>query len=175
MRRDTPFGVSPKDSKRALYEIAVPFLRFWVRFVEPNRSRLEAGQVSDVAEEVRRRSSQHTSEIWEDLARLSVPRLPFRGRSWRPASRWWGPGLDRKPMEIDIVAESTDGRALLLGEARWSEESSDRLLRELAGKAERFPERRGRGVVLALWLKGERRRAESGTVLTPESVLRALL
>jgi AAA+ ATPase superfamily predicted ATPase len=174
VRRDTPFGVSPKDSKRALYEIADPFLRFWFRFVEPNRSRLEAGQVSDVAAEVRRRSPQHTAEIWEELARLSVPRLLLRGRSWRPASRWWGPGLDRKPMEIDVVAESTDGRSLLLGEARWSEEISDRLLSELAGKAERFPVTRGRDVVLALWLKKERRRAGSPAVLTPARVLRAL-
>ncbi len=42
VRREMPFGTSPRDSKRPLYRIADPFLRFWFRFLEPNRSRLEA-------------------------------------------------------------------------------------------------------------------------------------
>jgi len=52
VRRDQPFGASPRDSKRSLYRIGDPFLRFWFRFVEPNRSRLEARQGPAVLHEV---------------------------------------------------------------------------------------------------------------------------
>ena len=41
VRRELPFGSSLRDSKRTLYVIADPFLRFWFRFVDPERSRLE--------------------------------------------------------------------------------------------------------------------------------------
>jgi hypothetical protein len=88
VRREIPFGSSPRDSKRSLYRIADPFLRFWFRYVEPARSRLEAGQVGAVAVEIARSFPHHVGGIWEDLARASVPRLPLHGRSWKPASRW---------------------------------------------------------------------------------------
>ncbi len=35
VRRDQPFGASPRDSKRSLYRIGDPFLRFWFRFPAP--------------------------------------------------------------------------------------------------------------------------------------------
>jgi len=175
VRRDIPFGATPRDSKRSLYRIADPFLRFWFRYVEPGRSRLEAGQIGEVASEIDKSFPHHVGGVWEDLARASVARLRIHGRSWKPASCWWGTGIDRKPMEIDLVAESDDGEALLLGEARWSVESDPRRLHEeLLGKAERFPLARGRKIVVALWLRASRRRTDGATVLTPEEVLASL-
>ncbi len=43
IRRERPFGSSQKSSKKTLYRLDDPFLAFWFRYVEPNRSRLEAG------------------------------------------------------------------------------------------------------------------------------------
>src|SRR3954471_223441 len=34
--RETPFGTSARTSKRTLYRIADPFLRYWFRFVQPD-------------------------------------------------------------------------------------------------------------------------------------------
>jgi AAA+ ATPase superfamily predicted ATPase len=175
VRREQPFGTSARDSKRTYYQIADPFLRFWFRYVEPNRSRLEAGQESTVLAEVRRNLPEHLGGIWEDLARESVARLDCFGRTWKPASRWWGSGEDRRPMEIDVVAESSDGQYLLLGEVEWSDSADcSRLLAELKRKAMNFPHAAGREMLLAIWVKERTRPAPRGSVFGPESVLRVL-
>jgi AAA+ ATPase superfamily predicted ATPase len=45
VKRELPFGEHPRRSKRTRYRIADPFLRYWYRFVDPNRSRLAARQL----------------------------------------------------------------------------------------------------------------------------------
>jgi hypothetical protein len=174
VERETPFGVHHRAGQRALYKVADPFLRFWFRFVEPNRSRLEGRLVGEVAAQVRRGLAAHVGGVWEELARTGVPHLNLFGHQWGPAARWWGTGMDRRPMEIDLVAENTQGDAVLVGEVRWSrEERADRLLDELRGKAENLPEVRGRTVFCALWLRspvGSRARM----VVTPAQVMRTL-
>lgn len=162
--RDVPFGSTLRDTKRTLYRVSDPFLQFWFRWVEPSWSLLEARQVERVAAGIRKGFPQHVAGAWEDLARASVARLEAFGHHWRPASRWWGTGLDRQPMELDVVAERDDGRGLLVGEARWSARAdAPRLVRELQRKAAQFPLAAGREVHLALWLP---RRAPAGPAQT---------
>ena len=120
VRREQPFGAPHRNSKKTLYRIDDPFLAFWFRFVEPNRSRLEAGMVKAVVRNIEGNIQQYHGEVWEDLARRSVARLKIDGIEWGPGCRWWGAGSDKKPMEIDIVSESVDGSALLIGEAKLS-------------------------------------------------------
>jgi len=84
--------------------------------------------------------------------RASVPRARYSGRTWGPAASWWGPGLDRSPMEIDVVAESEDGSTLLVGEVKWSRRVDWR--REEAAlrrKAANLPLAQDRRVCLGLW------------------------
>jgi hypothetical protein len=174
VRRDIPFGESLKDTKRTAYRLADPFLRFWFRFVEPNRSRLEAGLASTVASDVEAALPQFVSAVWEDLVRESVPRAGYLGRSWSPAAAWWGPGTNRAPLEIDIVAES-DGD-LLVGEVKWQEAPDwPREAAELRRKAENLPLARGKRVRLALWAKKAPQRKIPGvSCYTPKHVLAAL-
>src|SRR3954449_6028553 len=73
--RETPFGTSVRSSKRTLYRITDPFLRYWFRFVQPDRSRLEARQTAAVERDVAASFPHHVGEIWEELARSSVPAL----------------------------------------------------------------------------------------------------
>ena len=154
VRRIRPFGAPEKDAKRSIYRIADPFLRFSFTFVAPNRSRLEARQVTSVWKETALRLPAFVSSAWEDLARDSVSRLPLCGIEWKPASSWWGPGLSRIPMEIDVVAESADRKSLLLGEAKWEEKTDfRRAADELARKAADFPLAKGRNVRFALFSK----------------------
>jgi AAA+ ATPase superfamily predicted ATPase len=166
--RELPFGRSERDTKRTLYRLADPFLTCWYRFVEPNRSRLAAGQVDAVAAEVERSWPHHLGEAWERLARASVAHLPIAGHHWRPASRWWGAGIDRQHMEIDIVAEHRDNpRHVLVGEAKLTATAREfrRTLDELAGKAARCPELRGRSVLCAVWVLRRR-----GRIVDPRAV-----
>jgi hypothetical protein len=177
VRRDLPWGTTARATKRTLYRIADPFLRFWFRFVEPERSRLASGQVDAVAREVDLALASHVAGAWEELVRSAIPRGAWFDRTWRPAAYWWGPGSDRTPLELDVVAESTDGRALLLGEVKWGAETDvRRLAADLATKAARFPLAAGRTLCLGLWLA--RRPTRKGTrgieVFGPAEVLDVL-
>lgn len=154
VRRDIPAGASARDGKRSLYRINDPYLRFWFRYVEPNRSLLEAQNLDLVLREVRATFSMHVSGVWEDLVRESVPRHRCFETSWRTAASWWGPGLDRTPLEVDVVAESEDGRDLLVGEVKWTGDATPgRLLPELRRKAANLPLAQGKNVKLAFWLR----------------------
>jgi AAA+ ATPase superfamily predicted ATPase len=153
VRRELPFGASPQDSKRSAYRLADPFLQSWFRFVEPNRSRLEAGLSARVAREVEEALPLHVSQAYEELVRASVPRTSYHGLAWGPAARWWGPGTDRVPLELDLVAEGP-GDELLVGEVKWQHSPDWPREREaLRRKAERLPLARGKHVRLALWGK----------------------
>jgi hypothetical protein len=176
--RELPFSESPRGSKRTLYKISDPFLRFWFRFVEVNRSRLGVGQTAAVEEEILQRLGHHVGEVWEELARASVPRLDLAGRAWGPAGRWWGSGRDRQPLEVDLVAHSVDGRSVLIGEVKWARHAiprdAERLLAQLEDKARRLPVTAGREVVPMLWLKAPVGGLPADRLVTPRQVLDVL-
>lgn len=175
IHREQPFGEAERGGKRTLYKISDPFLRFWFRFVEIDRSRLGAGQLNAVAADIEKSLPHHIGEIWEELARASVPHLAIGGKTWGPASRWWGAGLDRKPLEIDLIAYSGDDKSVLVGEVKWSaERDAERLLAELEEKARQLPEVGGREVVAALWLKAGVKGIEPERLVLPRLVLGAL-
>jgi hypothetical protein len=144
--------------------------------VEPNRSRLEAGQQLRVAREVEAVLPLHVSGVFEDLVRESVPRHPWLGRSWGPAASWWGPGLDREPLEVDVVAASEDGRELLVGEVKWQDPLDwRRAAAALRAKAERLPFAGGRRLHLAIWSKRRPAIRDGGIAcFTPRQVIAAL-
>ena len=156
--RETPFGRSPRDSKRSFYRIADPLLRFWYRFVEPNRSRLEAGQVEAVTRVVQSLWPQFLGGSWEDLARSRVPRMQIAGRDWLPAARWWGPDDAGHPLELDIVARDAEApHIVLVGEVKRQCAASKvgLLLAQLEVKARRCPAIASAQHICRLWvLKG---------------------
>jgi len=175
VERELPFGESVRSSKRTLYRIRDPFLRFWFRFVEPNRSRLEVRQQDVVASEIAATMPHHVGTVWEGLARRSVPALPFPDASWGPARRWWGTGSDRRPLEIDLVAEDPLRKRLLIGEVKWaSPRRGRRILEALERKIERLPFVDGRETVPVLWLREAPDDVPREWVITPRQVLDAL-
>jgi AAA+ ATPase superfamily predicted ATPase len=172
--REVPFGRSERDTKRTLYRLADPFLSWWYRFVEPNRSRLAAGQLEVVGAEVERDWPVHLGKAWERLARASVARIVVAGHRWHPASRWWGPALDRQSMEIDLVAERRDDpRHVLVGEAKLTASAREvrATLAELAEKAARCPELQGRTALCAVWVLRRRGRIADPRAIGPEEVV----
>ncbi|MCF8370447.1 MAG: ATP-binding protein [Bacteroidales bacterium] len=120
IRRETPFGDSIRSTKKSLYKIDDLFLNFYFRFVIPNKSRLDYGLVDQVWQDIEKDLGMYTSEVYEELCRKSIPYFEIFGKRFNPASRWWGNGINQKPMEIDIVAESVDKSSLLVAEVKWT-------------------------------------------------------
>ena len=120
--KETPFGTHEKTSKRTLYRIADPFLGFWYRFVEPNRSRLGSGQLDLVMADWKRAWPQFLGTAWESMVRVAIAHRPVSGQRWLPARRFWGSSNHRKStLEIDAVAQAADGSdKLLVAEAKLS-------------------------------------------------------
>ena len=154
IRRETPFNTSLKSTKKSLYKISDPFMNFYFSFIVPNKSRLEFGLIEEVWNKINEKFNQYVSEQWEELCRNAIPRLNIEGKTFNPAQRWWGKGIDRKPMELDVVAESMDKSTLLVGEAKWMNNISVRKIwNELKAKTKNIPFVQNRKVIPVLFLK----------------------
>ena len=140
--KDSPFGEGDK-SKRSFYRIADRFLDFWYTFVRPNWSCVT--YMTDMNSKKRFEVAFQTylGKIWECLVRDFLVRRSISGIDcdWRKIGRWWGTGLNRQPLEVDIVAESSDGKTLLVGEAKLklTKKEYEHELAELKVKAKLLP------------------------------------
>ncbi len=174
VRREVPFNEPERGGKRVLYRLADPFLRLWFGTVQPRRSELQRRAPAEHPGVPATALRRLAAETWEDLSRESAATLTVAGSRWRRPARWWGGGRDKRPLEIDLVAESEDGRRLLLGEASWERAPDLRRMRdELERKAATFPLAEGRDVILSLWLR-EPARVPRAYVLTARQVVRSL-
>ena len=131
--RDVPASeYNPGKSKRGLYRIVDPFIRFWFRHVRRGYQRLEAGQSQQVLQTIRADLDQLAAATYEDLCRSMLASGPFAGRTWTQVGRWW----DRHD-EIDVYARAEDGQ-LLVGEAKWSVKAAGaNVLADLRAKVQR--------------------------------------
>ena len=175
LERLAPFGDPERSGKRSIYRIADPFLRFWYRFVEPNRSRLGPGQVAAVRRSIQADWPVHLGGIWEDLARWSAARLEIGGHRWTRGSRWWGRTRDGQPVELDVLAEAEgEPGTVLAGEAklRATERQIPGLLAAVERKAAACPVVADRRIVPALWILEGVRSRRRPAVLTARDVVR---
>jgi hypothetical protein len=100
------------------------------------------------------------------LCRNAVPFLEIGGIRFNPASRWWGNGLDGKPMEIDLIAESTDRSTLLVGEVKWSDSVAfNEIKRSLDRKCANLQFPGAKRVIKAVFLK------ERSSITLPDFIL----
>lgn len=174
IRREVPFGESVKSTKRSLYKLDDPFLCFYFTFLVPNKSRLESELIDEVWHEIEKKYDQYISTQWEEICRKAIPFLTIDGEKFNSAARWWGYGMDKKPLEVDIVAESTDKRTLLVGEVKWSDQSSIiGLMSEFNRKIQALPFIDGRPVRKVLFLKQKPEEYPSDVqIITPDDIFR---
>ncbi len=175
IKRDHPFGESPRSSKKTIYRLKDPFLLFWYRIVLPNHSLLERDLVDAVYAESQNHFKAQTAEIWEEMARKSTAHLNIANIRWKPAQRWWGHGLDGKNMEIDIVAESLDKKFLLFGEVKWEEKTN---IKATIGKLKKsvvnFPKQTDKKIILAVWCKNNKIKNGKHWLISAKDVLSVL-
>lgn len=123
IEREIPYGMQEQNSKRVLYKIKDPFLRFWFEVVASHRSMFTQITSANRKKILEKALPGLFAAIWEELARLAVPWLSQMwedGNLLGQAGRYWhgnGP-------EWDIVAESYDRSSILIGEAKWTKNVS---------------------------------------------------
>lgn len=120
VRRAVPATESrPEKSRKGIYQIADPFLRFWFRFVHPYRGSLDLGLADAVlAQRVKPAFDQFVGYAFEDASREHLARLARAGELPFLPERigaWWNGGGE----EIDVVAVSDAENSLLVGECKW--------------------------------------------------------
>ncbi len=101
LTRELPFGESVRSTKKTLYRIQDPTIRFWFRVYSPHQSRWR----TYAAREKRKHIHDHAATVFEDVCRGRVP----------GAARYWESGI-----ELDLVAPDPDDRKrLLVAEVKW--------------------------------------------------------
>ena len=107
----------PHKSRRGLYRLKDHYLRFWFRFVHPNRSQLEQGGARVILENRLLPELDHfTSLAFEEICKqYFLQQALFEKLSFSPIAmgRWWN---DKE--EIDLMVMN-DLEAMLV-ECKWS-------------------------------------------------------
>jgi AAA+ ATPase superfamily predicted ATPase len=111
----SPAGFAPK---RSVYRLSDPFMRFWFRYVFPNRSRLERGRVSEVLAAIEADLDTYMGLAFEDCCRiwLSTYAPEQIGAGITEVGGWWH---RTGTPEVDVVA-LRERHPPLLGSCKWS-------------------------------------------------------
>jgi hypothetical protein len=119
LTRELPFGESVRSTKKTLYRIQDPTMRFWYRVFSPHQSRWR----TYAATEKRKLIRDHAATVFEDVCRARFP----------GAQRYW-----ESNVELDLVAPDPDNRQrLLVAEVKWRRltvAERKNVLRQLEGK-----------------------------------------
>lgn len=177
INKEIPFGESEKKSKKGLYHISDPLLRFHYRYVIPYRSLIELGNSQAVLTVFKNAENDYVSRAWEELCRNHISAYGMDGIIYQMASRWWGSYYNEEkqqylPVELDVVAESFDGKHLFIGECKWQEhiDAMEELSR-LQTIAKGLPFTKDHEIHLGLFLKEKPINPEAATIYYPEDIM----
>lgn len=106
-----------KKSKRSRYHVADEFLRFWFRFVEPNRSSIEEAPEHVLNGTIDPQLPDHVARTFEEICQEATWEAIRQGKleTYTDVGRWWY-GED----EIDIVALDESDDRIFFGECKWT-------------------------------------------------------
>ncbi|WP_283171438.1 ATP-binding protein [Curtanaerobium respiraculi] len=145
LERRVPFNEDkPERSKNGLYHITDPFLRFWLRYVQPFEGELEMGNLGPSNDAMMKTfRSNHVPFAFEDISRETFGRLCTQGQipfsPKRIASYWNRSGS----VEADVCAQATEGTspARFVGECKYhaTKAFSVRELQEVLAKLPSIP------------------------------------
>ena len=152
VRKEHPATEKP-GTKKTIYRIDDPFLRFWFRFVLAHKDELEINDRVHVLEDLSGNYPGFLGETFEQisgeflLALNAAGKLPFR---FRKIGRQWGK-IPKAPKgkndyEIDLCALNPDTREILFCECKWQDRPVDadvyRALKEKAGHVKWLADRK---------------------------------
>ncbi len=119
LEREVPVTESnPEKSKKGLYHIRDSFIRFWFRFVYPNRSYIEMGHANVVMNRIEQNFiDNHVSFVYEEICREKLWEMSAMGRlpgNLERIGRWWD-----NSHEVDVAGISEADNLIVLGECKF--------------------------------------------------------
>lgn len=124
----------PHKSRKGIYRINDNFIRFWFRYLFPNRSYLEDGEEQIVMKQIKMSFAIFVSRTFEDICIqfLKKKRNSKKALSFERIGGWWS-----KNEEIDIVALNPEEESALFAEVKWrSRQVGINILEQLRKKSE---------------------------------------
>lgn len=131
IERRLPATEDPLRSKRSLYVIRDPHLRFFFRFIARNRGAIDRGLGASVIDgQILPYLETYMGDIFEEMAREYVRILIARGQyAGDDVTSWWSTDGNN---EIDIVGTRNVSHPTVVGSVKWREKPLDRrILQEL--------------------------------------------
>ena len=123
LEREVPVTENnPEKSKMGQYHIKDNFLRFWFRFVYPDRARLELLQISHVSQKIKDHFvDNHVSYVYESVCQSEMWQFNLQRKfNFNKLGRWWDNNA-----EIDIVGINTNGNDIVFGECKYQNKPMD--------------------------------------------------
>ncbi len=162
LARRYPLIGGGRKPRNVRYDLGDPLLRFWFRFIFPEQSQLRRlGPERAMTELVKPHLDAYFGLCFERLCREALPRL-YRQEGVKAAfeiGEYWS-----KKTQIDVVGLRDDGWTDL-AECKWGAvRSAPAVERELADKAELYPNRRNATLGRRIFARRKRpgRPADSG-------------
>ncbi len=124
IERRTPVTEDPEKSRRSVYRIPDPYMRFWFRFVLLNRGQIERGLgPAVVKEKILPFLDDHMGQTFEDMAREFALERVRQGDLRGDDVGFWQAADGQN--EIDIVGVA-DRKPTFIGSAKWQHGPLDR-------------------------------------------------
>lgn len=136
IKREVPITeTNPEKSKKSIYKINDNFIKFWFRFIYPNRDQIEMGNNEYVLDLIKRNFvDNHVSYVYEEVCKelmLSEKKIHID-----KVGKWWD-----KNDEIDIVGIDNTSKIIYVGECKFTNKKVGlSVLNDLKKKAEKIKE-----------------------------------
>ena len=136
IKKENP--ITEVKSKKSSYLIDDNFFNFSFLFLEPNKSKIEIGELESTEEKIKIEFSAFVGKKFERLIKNEI--LPLINIiDIQKIGKWWGykrENNERKVIEIDIVALNEKTKEILFVECKWKEKvNALGIINELAGKS----------------------------------------
>ncbi|MEM3404506.1 MAG: ATP-binding protein [Nitrososphaeria archaeon] len=131
-----PVGEKFKPRK-AFYRIADNYMAFWFRYIFPNKSDLELGNIDQIMVKLKHNYDAYLGMVYEQLFRESIQciknLLPI---SPKTVGKWWF-----KDQEVDAIVLDEAQPSSIFFEVKWSnirKNEAERIIQDLKQKAQIF-------------------------------------
>ncbi|MBN1223770.1 MAG: ATP-binding protein [Candidatus Aminicenantes bacterium] len=106
---------NPLKSRKGIYKLQDQFIRFWFRYVLPNKRNIEEGTSDYVLKKIKDDFYTVVADNFETVCRDIIDGHKDKLFLFEKIGRWW-----HKNEEIDLIAVNDEEKKILFGEAKWS-------------------------------------------------------